>query len=266
MQRFDAFQANFHPFYITPLSGPNITMTQDIQADIQTSVVTLTLTREHAGNMFDLPMIHEMTRQINAAADHAHCVVIRGAGPNFCRGRDPATAGPHATPMALRDNLLSPIMGLYDAIRFSRIPVIAAVQGDVLGLGCAIAGVCDMTIADESARFQLPEMEYNLPPTLAISAILDRVGKKSTAWMAYSLDKLDAHRAREMGLVNSVVPVGQLDAEVQRVLTTLTSRDLMSVMAVKEYLNYAPESGPAVRSMASNLLALALSTQAARKA
>jgi hypothetical protein len=46
----------------------------------------------------------------------------------------------------------------------------------------------------------------------------------------------------------------------------LTSRDLMSVMAVKEYLNYAPESGPAVRSMASNLLALALSTQAARKA
>ena len=53
-------------------------------------------------------------------------------------------------------------------------------------------------------------------------------------------------------------------ADLQRVLTTLTSRDLMSVMAVKEYLNCAPESGPAVRSMASNLLAL--STQAARKA
>jgi enoyl-CoA hydratase/carnithine racemase len=50
-------------------------MTQDIKADIQTSVVTLTLTREHAGNMFDLPMIHEMTRPIHAAADHARCVM-----------------------------------------------------------------------------------------------------------------------------------------------------------------------------------------------
>jgi len=238
---------------------------KDITLDRQPQVVTLTLTREHAGNMFDLPMIHEMTRQIQAAADHAHCVVIRGAGPDFCRGRDPGTAGPHPTPMALRDNLLSPIMGLYDAIKFSKIPVIAVVQGQALGLGCAIAGVCDLTIADESALFQLPEMEYHLPPTLAISAILDRIGKKSTAWMAYSLDKLDAYRAREMGLVNTVVPVGQLDAELQRVLTTLTQRDLMAVMAVKEYLNFAPETGLAVRSMASNLLALALSTHAARK-
>jgi hypothetical protein len=52
---------------------------------------------------------------------------------------------------------------------------------------------------------------------------------------------------------------------LQRVLATLTQRDLMAVMAVKEYLNFAPETGLAVRSMASNLLALALSTQAARK-
>jgi enoyl-CoA hydratase/carnithine racemase len=108
-------------------------------------------------------------------------------------------------------------------------------------------------------------MQYHLPPTLAISAIVDKIGKKSTAWMAYSLDKMDAHRAREMGLVNSVVPVGKLDAELERLLDTLTQRDLMAVKAVKEYLHVALESGPAVRSMASNLLALALSTQAAQK-
>jgi enoyl-CoA hydratase/carnithine racemase len=167
--------------------------------------------------------------------------------------------------MALRDNLLLPIMDLYDAIKSSKIPVIAVVQGQALGLGCAIAGVCDLTIADESALFQLPEMQYHLPPTLAISAIVDKIGKKSTAWMAYSLDKMDAYRAREMGLINSVVPVGKLDAELERLLDTLTQRDLMAVKAVKEYLHVAPESGTAVRSMASNLLALALSTQAAQK-
>ncbi len=237
----------------------------EILVEQKNSITTLTLNRDHAGNMFDLPMIHEMTRQINAAGDQGHCVVIRGAGAHFCQGRDPSTAGPQPTPMDLRDKVLSPIMGLYDAIRYSRVPVIAAVHGDALGLGCAIAGICDITLADEAAVFQLPEMEYNLPPTLAISAIVDRVGKKAAGFMAYSLQKFDARSAQAMGLVNTVAPHGQLDAALQTLLATLTSRDLMSVMAIKEYMNYAPESGPAVRPMASNLLALALSTQAARK-
>lgn len=237
----------------------------EIIVEHKNSVTTLTIHREQAGNMFDLPMIHEMTRQIGVAGDNGHCVVLRGSGPHFCRGRDPSTAGPQPSPMDLRDRVLSPIMGLYDAIRYSRIPVIAAVQGDALGLGCAIAGICDMTLADESAVFQLPEMEYHLPPTLAISAIVDRVGKKAAGYMAYSLTSIDAHAAQALGLVNRVVPRGQLDAALAPLLATLTSRDLMSVMAIKEYMNYAPESGPAVRPMASNLLALALSTQAARK-
>jgi enoyl-CoA hydratase len=230
----------------------------EIIVEHKDSVTTLTIHREQAGNMFDLPMIHEMTRQIGVAGDKGHCVVLRGSGPNFCRGRDPSTAGPQPSPMDLRDRVLSPIMGLYDAIRYARVPVIAAVQGDALGLG-------DITLADESAVFQLPEMEYNLPPTLAISAIVDRVGKKAAGFMAYSLTKIDAHGAQALGLVNTVVPRGQLDAALSQLLATLTSRDLMSVMAIKEYMSFAPESGPAVRPMASNLLALALSTQAARK-
>jgi enoyl-CoA hydratase/carnithine racemase len=237
----------------------------EIQVHHQDRVTTLTICREQAGNMFDLPMIHEMTRQITAAGDQSHCVVIRGSGPHFCQGRDPATAGPQPSPMDLRDRVLSPIMGLYDAIRYSRIPVIAAVTGDALGLGCAIAGICDITLAEEGAVFQLPEMEYNLPPTLAISAIVDRVGKKTAGFMAYSVQKFDAHAAMAMGLVNTVAPQGQLEAALHTLLATLTSRDAMSVMAIKEYMSFAPESGPAVRPMASNLLALALSTQAARK-
>ncbi len=50
-------------------------MTTEIHTDVQTSVVTLTLSREQAGNMFDLPMIDKMIRPINAAADHAHSVM-----------------------------------------------------------------------------------------------------------------------------------------------------------------------------------------------
>ena len=204
----------------------------EIQVHHDASVTTLTIHREQAGNMFDLPMIHEMTRQLGQAGSQGHCVVIRGSGPHFCRGRDPSTAGPQPSPIDLRDRVLSPIMGLYDAIRFCPVPVIAAVSGDALGLGCAIAGICDMTLADESAVFQLPEMEYNLPPTLAISAIVERVGKKTAGFMAYSLTRLDAHAAQAVGLVNTVVPRGQLDSALQSLLATLTSRDPMSVMEI----------------------------------
>ena len=94
---------------------------------------------------------------------------------------------------------------------------------------------------------------------------VERVGKKTAGFMAYSLQKFDVHAAQAMGLVNTVVPRGQLDDALAALLATLSSRDLMSVMAIKEYMAFAPESGPAVRPMASNLLALALSTQAARK-
>ena len=104
----------------------------EIIVEHKDSVTTLTIHREQAGNMFDLPMIHEMTRQLGLAGSQGHCVVIRGSGPNFCRGRDPSTAGPQPSPIDLRDRVLSPIMGLYDAIRYSRVPVIAAVQGDAV--------------------------------------------------------------------------------------------------------------------------------------
>ncbi len=237
----------------------------EIIVDVNSSVTTLTINRETAGNMLNLEMIHELTTRILEAGNSSHCVVLKGSGPDFCRGRDPATAGPHPTPMAIRNNLISPIMGLYDAIRFTKVPVICCVQGKALGLGCAIAGVSDITIAEDTAQFQLPEMEYNLPPTLAISAIMEKVGRKAAAWMTYSINLIAAPRAQEMGLVSQVVQKGSLGSELEKLLSTLTSRDLMAVMAIKEYLSYAPDSGPAMRPMASNLLALALSTQQANK-
>ena len=136
----------------------------EIQVHHDASVTTLTIHREQSGNMFDLPMIHEMTRQLGLAGSQGHCVVIRGSGPNFCRGRDPSTAGPQPSPIDLRDRVLSPIMGLYDAIRFCPLPVIAAVQGDALGLGCAIAG------SDSSSAMTAPNKSGS--PKLFLPALI----------------------------------------------------------------------------------------------
>ena len=65
----------FNNIFFAPETGARFTMTTEIHADVQTSVVALALSHEQAGNMFDLPMIHETIRPIHAAADHAHCVM-----------------------------------------------------------------------------------------------------------------------------------------------------------------------------------------------
>ena len=62
-----------------------------------------------------------------------------------------------------------PILDLYADVRATPVPVLAVVQGEARGFGCALVGQCDLAIAVESARFSLPELETNLPPTLAIS-------------------------------------------------------------------------------------------------
>lgn len=225
------------------------------------SISRITINRPANGNMLTLALVSELAGMIAKAAALSHAVLVAGAGADFCRGRDPTGGMPAGkSPMELRNLLIAPILGLYDAIRNAPVPVIARVQGRATGLGCAIAGVCDIAVASEDAIFQLPEMEKNLPPTLAMSALLDRVGKKAVTWLVCSTDAIGAKRALDLGIVSEVVSAAQLDAALDKLTNTLASRTLVSVRAVKEYIAYAPENGPAVASMAGNLLAAALAS------
>ncbi len=225
------------------------------------SISRITINRPENGNMLTLALVRDLAGLIAQAAASSHAVLLQGAGEDFCRGRDPAGGTPVGkSAMELREQLIAPILGLYEAVRAAPVPVVARVQGRATGLGCALAGICDIAVASEDATFQLPEMEKNLPPTLAISALLDRVGKKAVTWLVYSTATIGAKRALELGIVSDVVAAERLDAAVDNLTRFLASRTLVSVRAVKEYIAYAPESGPSVASMAGNLLAVALAS------
>ena len=75
-----------------------------------------------------------------------------------------------------------------------------------------MATAADITIAADGATFKLPEMTHNLPPTLAISALMTKVPRKAIAWLVYTLAEIDAKTALSLGIVSSVVPKAQLDA------------------------------------------------------
>ena len=225
------------------------------------SITRITINRPEAGNMLTLALVRELSTLITQAAATSHAVVLQGAGADFCRGRDPAGGSPAGLkPMELRERMIAPILGIYDAIRNAPVPVIARVQGRATGLGCALASVCDISVASDDAQFSLPEMEKSLPPTLAMSALLDRVGKKAVTWLVCSTESIGAQRALDIGIVSEVVAAAQLDAAIDKLCATMSSRTLVSVRAVKEYVAFAPDSGAAMTSMAANLLAAALAS------
>jgi len=226
------------------------------------AVATITLDRAGDGNLLPVDAVRELAAAFRAAsASDAKVVVLRGNGADFCRGRDPKGGPPSPTAMKMRANVCEPILDAYDAMANTRQPIVGVVQGAAFGFGSAIASVCDITVAHDTARFKLPEMEKDLPPTLAMSALVPKVSRKAIAWMVYSMAELDAAAAQQIGIVSTVAPSGQVEGAVAKLLGTMTARTPEALVAVKDFLRSAPHMEP--RGMAdygANLLAAVLSS------
>ena len=229
-------------------------------------IARLTLERPEKGNMLTLAMVSEIGAALREIGNDpsVNAAVIRGAGEDFCKGRDPAGApeGNPTTALEMRGALIDPILGLYSAIRDAEIPVISAAQGLVNGLGCGVTATCDVTIAADNARFALPEMRANLPPTLAMLAHLDRIPPKSLLNMVYSTDTIDAQRAVAIGLVSDVVPLSELDSAVEALLEKLSGYERAAVVTCKAYLKKARQADyGTANDLAGNVLSVVLSSR-----
>lgn len=193
------------------------------------------------GNKILHSQISKITDQLNAfAADPTlKVVVISGEGAHFCQGRDPGKKDPNAkTPSAvsMRTNMMKPIIGVYQALRDIQVPVVAIVQGETHGFGAALAGSCDITIAADNALFSFPELKTNMPPTLAMSTIIDRVPLKTLGWLVYTSKFINAHEAQRAGLVSTVVPLAELQASADEVIASLAAKDREALIGVKQFL------------------------------
>jgi enoyl-CoA hydratase/carnithine racemase len=189
-------------------------------------------------------------------------VLVRAGGNAFCMGRQPDPAGKAPTSaLGMRGGVTEPILDLYADVRATPVPVIAVVQGEAKGFGCAFVGQCDLAIAADSALFSMPEMDGNLPPTLAMSAVLGKVPPKRLLHMVYTRRKIDAAEALAIGLVSEVAPRVALDQTVDAMLARLTDRKRAALCAIKEYMGTAAhlDSAAAAR-LAANILAVVLSS------
>ena len=180
---------------------------------------------------------------------------------DFCAGRTPPTAASKRNALTIRRQQLEPVLNLIGTIQTLPIPVVAVVTGRAVGMGCALATACDLTIAASTARFRLPEMERNLPPTLAITGMARHIRTKDLAWLALTTDELDAASAMQLGLVNKVYAESAIEARADTLLEALAARSRDALMTVKQYLRALPSIDQALApDFAAALLANVLAS------
>ncbi len=233
-------------------------MSDFVRCETSNGVTTITLTRPDCGNLISNQTGAEIAAMIQGATD-SRLIVLRGEGEDFCLGRDGAAMraqGPLKTALDVRRGNTEPALLVYGAFRRTTVPVLGVVQGRAIGFGCALAGLCDVTIASDDSQFQLPEMEHGIPPCLAMSALLGNVTPKGIMYLVYSTEVIDAQRALMMGLVSKIVPRADLAKEADAFIAKTLSRVPAAVPAVKEYMRSAPRMEPqAAADFGSNLLA-----------
>ena len=217
-------------------------MSEEILDHCDGNLLTITLTRPEHGNGLNDTGIAQLISLLQGAAARARMVLLRAAGDDFCVGRiaPRGAAAPKLEALAVRRGR-DVVFNCYAAFRESPVPVVAAVQGRALGFGCAIAACADITIAADTASFQMPEFSENIMPTIAMSALLGKVTAKQLMYIAYSTAVLGAERAERLGIVSEVAAGRSgLESAAERICAQILKGPQPAVLAIKEFARVAP--------------------------
>jgi enoyl-CoA hydratase len=206
------------------------------------ALLDIALNTPENGNLLDSEMARAIVAAVNQLDDDIKLIRLSGNGADFCAGRVSPMPSKGSTPSAehLRRTVAMPALELYDALKATTVPVLGVIHGRAIGVGCALAGVCDVTLAGEGATFQIPEMERDIPPTLVMSALIGRVPVKTVARMVLTRDTVSAAEALQAGLVSQVVADAQLQEEAARIAAIMLGCGVVTLRAVKQFLELAP--------------------------
>ena len=199
-------------------------------------VGTITLNRPDDGNMFTAEMCHEIRDCINEIRHETRTrvLVITGAGDKFfCIG---------GRKDGMEDTKLYagvlPTLEMYEAIDRLQKPVIASVNGFAVGGGNVLQMVCDLTIAKESAVFrQVGPMMGSFDAGYGTWYLEDLVGKKKAKEMWYCNIKVSASEALEIGLINRMVPDGELIEATRAFALEVADRGPFALASIKGAFN-----------------------------
>ena len=206
---------------------------ETILVDRADSIALITFNNPRRANVLSRQMMDEISRAIDeiAAADSLRGVILTGEGRTFIGGADIRELS-QLTAVTARP-FIRTLHNTIDKIRQLEKPVVAAVNGPCLGAGLELAIGCDLIIASENAVFGMPEIEIGVPSVIEAALLVNLIGALRTKEFLLTGDRWDAHRAERYGMVNYVVPVGDLLARARAVCDRIAQHSPTAVALQK---------------------------------
>ena len=210
----------------------------------QRGVAALTLNRPQQFNALSQEMMAALQTELDSLAndESVRVVVIGAQGRAFCPGHDLKQMKGNPS-LEYYQALFSQCTTLMMTIQRLHAPVIARVHGVATAAGCQLVAMCDLAVASSDAKFAVSGINVGLFCSTPGVALSRNVGRKQAFEMLVTGDFIDAETARVRGLVNRVVPGDQLDAEIDKLITSILSKPPAALAMGKDLFYRQLETG-----------------------
>jgi methylglutaconyl-CoA hydratase len=181
-------------------------------------ITVLTLNRPERRNALTIELMRELATAMEAAAAEPaqRIVILRGAGKAFCTGLDLQEAMKHE-PKDTAEMVARMLLALAE----TRLITIAMVHGAAVAGGAGLMSACDFVIASDHTKIGYPEVRRGLVASLVMTFLRRQLRERDVRELLLASELISAQRACEMGLVNRVVPMADLEIELQKTVASI---------------------------------------------
>jgi naphthoate synthase len=240
----------------------------DIRYDTAEGIAKLTICRPEVRNAFRPKTLYELAGAFERARDDPRVgvVVLTGEGTEaFCSGGDQRIRGDDGYVDEQGIGRLN-VLDLQVQIRRLPKPVIAMVAGYAIGGGHVLHLVCDLTIAADNARFgQTGPKVGSFDGGYGAGLLARTVGRKKAAEIWFLCDQYDAQQALQMGLVNTVVPLAELEATTVEWCRKILAKSPLALRLLKAGLNADSDGLAGIQQLAGDATLLYYMTEEAQE-
>ena len=241
----------------------------DVLYEVAEGMAKITINRPEVRNAFRPQTLFELEKAFSFARDddQVGVIIFTGAGSEaFCSGGDINVRGDDGylgdDPLAKKGIGRLNVLDLQIQIRRTPKPVVAMVAGWAIGGGHVLHVVCDLTIAADNAKFgQTGPMVGSFDGGYGAGLLARHVGQKKAREIWFLCRQYDANEALEMGLVNTVVPVKDLEAETVSWCREMLRHSPMALRLLKAGLNAADDGLAGVQQLAGDATLLFYMTE-----
>ncbi len=233
-------------------------MSDPIRLEIEGGIAVITLARPEKLNALDEAMIAGLA--IAAERIDAHgsvrAAILTGEGKGFCAGGDIAAWG-KLSPLDMGQRWVRDGHRVFDRLARLRAPLIAAINGHALGGGLELAATADIRVAEEQAKFGLPETGIGMVPGWSGTQRLEtRFGAAAVRRLALTGEIVTAERALQLGLIDEIAPKGQGLEQALELARKIAGRGPIANAVAKQMINAAEDedAAAAIEILAGSLV------------